>query len=256
MSRRDNAAVFPLHPGKEEHKRERKWGLCAFNEIVFCIQRGFQLLWGRWKALLATLKCLVLPAFGSMRGARTKYTTVQCKLSGKKLIQHRAIRTTGKQGGVDGLPCRSALSFLLEESCSRWRSGTRAAQRKVRGQQVSEGSNNLEKLLFQCGREWTGSSCKQGACTFGRFSPLVAGSSSVLRAGRGGACGHLRAVTTAHPPSALLSREPSCFCAAFRVARNQVSQKGVPLPESLRNSLLDQLVHPTRVIASLKYLVC
>lgn len=186
MSRRHNAAVFPLHPGKEEHKRERKWGLCAFNEIVFCIQRGFQLLWGRWKALLATLKCLVLPAFGSMRGARTKYTTVQCKLSGKKLIQHRAIRTTGKQGGVDGLPCRSALSFLLEESCSRWRSGTRAAQRKVRGQQVSEGSNNLEKLLFQCGREWTGSSCKQGACTFGRFSPLVAGSSSVLRAGRGG----------------------------------------------------------------------
>lgn len=161
MSRRDNAAVFPLHPGKEEHKRERKWGLCAFNEIVFCIQRGFQLLWGRWKALLATLKCLVLPAFGSMRGARTKYTTVQCKLSGKKLIQHRAIRTTGKQGGVDGLPCRSALSFLLEESCSRWRSGTRAAQRKVRGQQVSEGSNNLEKLLFQCGREWTGTAANR-----------------------------------------------------------------------------------------------
>lgn len=183
MSRRDNAAVFPLHPGKEEHKRERKQGLCAFNEIVFCIQRGFQLLWGRWKALLATLKCLVLPAFGSTRGARTKYTTVQCKLSAKKLIQHRAIRTTGKQGGVDGLPCRSALSFLLEERCSRWRSGTRAAQRKVRGQQVSEGSNNLEKLLFRCRREWMGSSCKRGARTFGRFSPLVAGSSSVLRAG-------------------------------------------------------------------------
>lgn len=65
--------------------------------------------------LLAALKCLVLPAFGSMCGARTKYTTVQCKLSGKKLIQDRATRTTGTQVGVDGLPCCSALSFLLEE---------------------------------------------------------------------------------------------------------------------------------------------
>lgn len=58
-------------------------GFVCIQWNCFCIQRGFQLLWGRWKALLVVLKCLVLPAFGSMRGAWTKYTTVQHKLSGK-----------------------------------------------------------------------------------------------------------------------------------------------------------------------------
>lgn len=58
-------------------------GFVCIQWNYFCIQRGFQLLWGRWKGLLAVLKCLVLPVFGSMRGARTKYATVQCKLPGK-----------------------------------------------------------------------------------------------------------------------------------------------------------------------------
>lgn len=93
--------------------REQR-GFVCIQWNCFCTQSGFQLLWGRRKALLATLKCLVLPAFGSMRGARTKYTTVQCKLSDKKLIPHRASWTTWKQGGVDGLPCRSTLPFHLE----------------------------------------------------------------------------------------------------------------------------------------------
>lgn len=41
MSRQDNAAVFPLHPGKEEYKCECKQGLCAFNEIVFVHKEDF-----------------------------------------------------------------------------------------------------------------------------------------------------------------------------------------------------------------------
>lgn len=126
--------------------RAQTWFVCI-QWNCFCIQRGFQLLWGRWKALLAALKCLVLPAFGSMHGARTKYTTVQCKSSGKKLIQHRATWTTGKQGGVDGLPWRFAHSFFFKkERCSHCWSWTRTTQRKVRGQQVSEGSNNHKKF--------------------------------------------------------------------------------------------------------------
>lgn len=96
-----------------------------------------------------------------------------------------------------------------------------------------------------------GSSYKQGAFTFSR-APLT--SSSRRSPGRLEAWA---APGSGHSSPSLAPLSPrSCFCRAFRVARKQLSQQGVPPSESLRNPSLDQPVHPTGVTASLKYLVC
>lgn len=231
-------------------------GFVCIQWNCFCIQRGFQLLWGRWKALLAALKCLVLPAFGSMRGARTKYTTVRCKLSGKKLIQHRALWTTGKQGGVDGLPCRSPLSPRRKRAAHTV--GHEPGQLKGRwgDSKCQRAATTMRNVCFRA--EWTGSSYKRAAFALGR-PPLTSFSRRWQQLHPLG-WGEVWAPPAGHhsPPvlCSPLPQETRCFCMTSRVAQWQVSPKGVPLSESLRSSLLDQLVHPTRVIASLKYLVC
>lgn len=189
--------------------REQR-GFVCIQWNCFCTQSGFQLLWGRRKALLATLKCLVLPAFGSMRGARTKYTTVQCKLSDKKLIQHRASWTPWKQG-VDGLPWRCTLSFLLEErelltllvmnlGSSKEGEGTASVKRAA---------STTRNSFFRADEdEWWAAPSREPLPSAGhRSPPLVA----VLQAGW--RCEQLQPAATAHPP--LLPSPPGAASAGL-----------------------------------------
>lgn len=124
-------------------------------------------------------------------------------------------------------PAALLLPFSSKkERCSHCWPWTWTAQKKVRGQQASEGSNNRYKF-FQSRGEQRGSSYKQGAFIFGRALLTVLSRQQQLHSPGWGA----------------------------RAARKQVGQKGVLLWGSLKNSLLHQLFHPTRLTASLKYLV-
>lgn len=169
MSCQGNATVFPLHPSKEEHKYEPKQGLCALKELVFihkedfsCCETDGRHFWPSWNVWY----CLHSDACVGQE-QNTLLCNVSCLV--KKLIQHRAIQTTGKQGGVDGLPCHSALSFLLaERELLALQSMSPGSSKKGKGQQVSEGSKNHMKLLLKSNGKRTGNSYKQEAFPFSR----------------------------------------------------------------------------------------
>lgn len=150
MSRQDNAAVVLLHPSKEEHKHERKWGLCAFNEIVFvykedfsCCEadgRRFWLCWNVWyclrseacvgheqNTLLCNISCLV------------KINSAKSYLNYRKTNYRKKLT----------LPFCSFLSPRRKRTAHTVGHEPRQLKGSVRAQQVSESSNNHKKLLFQ-----------------------------------------------------------------------------------------------------------
>lgn len=265
ITRRKKPGTTDVPPGQRHSvpapSRVQTWFVCI-QWNCFCVQRGFQLLWGRWKALLAALKCLVLPAFGSMHGARTKYTTVQCKLSGKKINSgQRYLNYRKTRSRWLTLPLCLLLSLSRNRAAHTADRGPGQLKERWGGSECQRAATTTRNFIWlslnlelESRAECAGSSYKRGAFTFGRAPLTCSRWQQLFSLGWGKA-----------PPASVYSspslcspfpQKLNCFCMPFRVAQKQVRQKAALLSESLRHSLLDQLVHPTRVIASLKYLVC
>lgn len=197
-----------------------QWNCFLHKEDFSCCEADGRRFWPRWNVWC----CLHSEACMGQE-QNTLLCNGSCLIKNKFSTDLSKLQETKREWMA--YPAALLLPFSSKkERRSRCWPWTWTAQKKVRGRQVSEGSNNHDKF-FESRGEQRGSSYKQGAFTFGRALLTILGRQQPLRSPGWGARG----------------------------ARKQVGQKGVLLWGSLKNSSLDLLFHPTRLTASLKYLV-